>query len=103
MPLDGLIDTSVYDPTAIGVTTVDGQAWGAPNTFGNALMLYYNKDIVAEPPTNTDELIEVAVANTDADNDKYGLVYNQTQSFWLTPWLGGFGGRSIRRGRQPRT
>ena len=90
-PLDGLVDTSVYEPAALEVTTVDGQAWGAPNSFGNALMLYYNKDIVAEAPANTDELIELAVANTDVANDKYGLVYNQTQSFWLTPWLGGFG------------
>jgi arabinogalactan oligomer/maltooligosaccharide transport system substrate-binding protein len=90
-PLDDLVDTSVYVPAAIDVTTVDGQVWGVPNSFGNALMLYYNKDIIPEPPANTDELIELAVANTDAASDRYGLVYDQTQSFWLTPWLGGFG------------
>ena len=89
VPLDGLVDTSVYEPAAVEVTTVDGQVWGVPNSFGNALMLYYNKDIVAEAPANTDELIEVAVANTEGE--QFGLVYNQTQSFWLTPWLGGFG------------
>jgi arabinogalactan oligomer/maltooligosaccharide transport system substrate-binding protein len=91
VPLDGLVDTSVYEPAAIEVTTVDGEVWGVPNSFGNALMLYYNKDIVSEAPANTDELIELAVANTDVASDKYGLVYNQTQSFWLAPWLGGFG------------
>ena len=91
VPLDDFVDTSVYEPAAIDVTTVDGQAWGVPNSFGNALMLYYNKDIVADAPANTDELIELAVANTDVASDKYGLVYNQTQSFWLTPWLAGFG------------
>ncbi len=90
-PLDDVVDTSIYEPAAVEVTTVDGQVWGVPNSFGNALMLYYNKDIVADPPANTDELIEAAVANTDVASDKYGLVYNQTQSFWLTPWLGGFG------------
>ena len=89
VPLDGLVDTSVYEPAAVEVTTVDGQVWGVPNSFGNALMLYYNKDIVGEAPANTDELIEVAVANTEGE--QFGLVYNQTQSFWLTPWLGGFG------------
>lgn len=89
VPLDGLVDTSVYEPAAIEVTTVDGQVWGVPNSFGNALMLYYNKDIVGEAPANTDELVEVAVANTEGE--QFGLVYNQTQSFWLTPWLGGFG------------
>lgn len=91
-PLDDLVDVSAYVPAAIDVTTVDGQVWGVPNSFGNALMLYYNKDVVAEPPANTDELVALAVANTDAANDKYGLVYDQTQSFWLVPWLGGFGG-----------
>lgn len=89
VPLDDLVDTSVYEPAAVEVTTVDGQVWGVPNSFGNALMLYYNKDIVAEAPANTDELIEVAVANTEGE--QFGLVYDQTQSFWLTPWLGGFG------------
>ncbi|MEX1296246.1 MAG: extracellular solute-binding protein [Candidatus Limnocylindrales bacterium] len=89
VPLDALVDTSVYEPAAVEVTTVDGQVWGVPNSFGNALMLYYNKDIVAEAPANTDELIEVAVANTEGE--QFGLVYDQTQSFWLTPWLGGFG------------
>ena len=90
-PMDDLVDTSAYVPAAIEVTTVDGQVWGVPNSFGNALVLYYNRDLVPEAPANTDELIEVAVANTDADAGKYGLVYDQTQSFWLTPWLGGFG------------
>lgn len=89
VPLDGLVDTSIYEPAAVEVTTVDGQVWGVPNSFGNALMLYYNKDIVAEAPANTDELVEVAVANTEGQ--QFGLVYDQTQSFWLTPWLGGFG------------
>lgn len=91
VPLDDLVDTGIYEPAAVEVTTVDGQVWGVPNSYGNALMLYYNKDLVPEPPASTDELIELAVANTDVDNDKYGLVYDQTQSFWLTPWLGGFG------------
>jgi arabinogalactan oligomer/maltooligosaccharide transport system substrate-binding protein len=91
VPLDDLVDVEAYVSAAVDVVTVDDQVWGVPNSFGNALMLYYNKDIIAEPPVNTDELIELAVANTDVDNDKYGLVYDQTQSFWLSPWLGGFG------------
>jgi len=90
-PLDDLVDVGAYVPAAVEVVTVDGQVWGVPNSFGNALVLYYNKDMIAEPPANTDELIELAAANTDVDSSKYGLVYDQTQSFWLTPWLGGFG------------
>lgn len=91
-PLGDFVDPSRYVPAAIDVVTLDDQVWGVPNSFGNQLMLYYNKDLVPEAPANTDELIETAVANTDAANGRYGLVYDQTQSFWLVPWLGGFGG-----------
>jgi arabinogalactan oligomer/maltooligosaccharide transport system substrate-binding protein len=30
---------------------------------------------------------------TDASAGKYGLVFNQTESFWLVPFLGAFGGK----------
>ena len=91
-PLDDVIDAAAYVPAALDVVTVDGQVWGAPTSFGNHLMLYYNKDVIPEAPANTDELVELAVANTDAANGQYGLVYDQAESFWLVPWLGGFGG-----------
>ena len=91
-PLDGLIDTSVYLPNALEAVTVDGELWGVPASFGNHLMLYWNKDLVPEGPTNSDEMIAIAAENTDAANNKFGLVFNQTESFWLVPFLGGFGG-----------
>jgi arabinogalactan oligomer/maltooligosaccharide transport system substrate-binding protein len=51
----------------------------------------YNKDFIPEAPKTTDEMIEMAKANTG--DGKYGLVWNQTEPFWLVPWLGGFGGK----------
>ena len=54
-------------------------------------MLLYNKDFVKTAPKDTDEMIKVAQANTKGDT--YGLVFNQTEPFWLVPWLGGFGGQ----------
>jgi len=91
-PLDGLIDSSVYLPNALEAVTVDGTLWGVPASFGNHLMLYWNKDLVPEGPVNSDEMIAIAAENTDAANNKFGLVFNQTESFWLVPFLGGFGG-----------
>ena len=41
-------------------------------------------------PADSDEMIQLAKDNTSGDN--YGLVFNQTESFWLVPLLGGFGG-----------
>jgi arabinogalactan oligomer/maltooligosaccharide transport system substrate-binding protein len=34
----------------------------------------------------------IAVAKSITSGDTYGLVFNQTEPFWLAPWLGGFGG-----------
>jgi arabinogalactan oligomer / maltooligosaccharide transport system substrate-binding protein len=90
--LGDLVDTSVYLPNALDATTVDGTVWGVPVSFGNHLMLYWNKDLVPEGPVDSDQMIELAKANTDAASNKFGLVFNQTESFWLVPFLGGFGG-----------
>lgn len=88
--LDGQVDTAPYEEGALSAVQVDGTTWGIPISNGNQLMLYYNKSIVGEePPADTDELVALATANTG--DGSYGLVFNETESFWLTPWLAGFG------------
>ena len=90
-PLDGLLDQATYDPVAWSATVADGQQWGAPISNGNQLMLYWNKSIIGDAaPADSDAMIQAAKDNTSGDN--YGLVFNQTESFWLVPFLGGFGG-----------
>ena len=34
----------------------------------------------------------IATAKEHTADGAYGLVFNQTESFWLVPFLGGFGG-----------
>src|SRR5688572_1728709 len=88
--LDGQIDTSSYEEGALAAVQVDGTTWGIPISNGNQLMLYWNKSLIGdEAPADTDELIALAQENTSGEN--YGLVFNETESFWLTPWLAGFG------------
>lgn len=86
-PVDGLYDTDAFVESVV----IDGQTWGVPINAGNHLMLLYNRQLVSEPPADTDEMIEIAQSLTDGET--YGLVYNDTEPFWLVPWLGGFGGR----------
>ena len=64
----------------------NGKMIGMPFNSSTPL-LYYNKDMVAECPADSDALIEVAKANTDIENGKYGIVYRQDESFWLVPFL----------------
>jgi arabinogalactan oligomer/maltooligosaccharide transport system substrate-binding protein len=90
-PLGGQFDESVLAEAAAGSGEFNGEIWVAPISIGNQLMLYYNKSVVGdEAPADSDALIQVASENTAGGN--YGLVMNQTESFWLVPFLGGFGG-----------
>ncbi len=89
-PVDGLFDLSKYVDSALAAVKLDGKTWGVPINNGNHLMLLYNKDLVPQAPADTNELFRIAQQLTTGD--RYGLVWNQTEPFWLVPWLGGFGG-----------
>ena len=86
-----MVDKATFVPAAADVVTVDGTLWGAPVSFGNQLMLYWNKDLAGEAAP-ADSAAWVAAAKTLTSGDKFGIVFNQTESFWLVPFLGGFGG-----------
>ena len=91
LPLNDLVDRSTYVTAAADIVTVDGTLWGAPVSFGNQLMLYWNKDLAgADAPADSDAW--VAKAKELTTGDQFGIVFNQTESFWLVPFLGGFGG-----------
>ena len=87
MPVDDMFDMSKY----VESVQLNGKTWAVPISSGNHLMLLYNKDLVPTPPRDTNEMIEVAKSITSGET--YGLVFNQTEPFWLVPWLGAFGGK----------
>lgn len=93
MPLDDMITASNYVPAALSAVQYQGKTWGVPISYGNQLMLYWNKDLAGDTvPPDFDTLIATAKTQTDAAAGKYGLVFNQTEAFWAVPFLGGFGG-----------
>jgi arabinogalactan oligomer/maltooligosaccharide transport system permease protein len=64
--------------------------------FGNHLALVYNRRLLPTPPETTRELLDLAKANTidedgDGDFDRYGLVWNYTEPFFVIPFLTGYG------------
>lgn len=91
-PVDSLFDTTLFVDSAVAAVKLPGVegTWGLPIFNGNHLMLLFNKDLVAEAPADTDAFVAAAQAATAGD--VYGFAYNQTEPFWLVPWLGGFGG-----------
>jgi arabinogalactan oligomer/maltooligosaccharide transport system substrate-binding protein len=89
--VDNLFDLNMYVESAMNAVKLEGKYWGIPISNGNQLMLLYNKKLVAEAPKDTDELFAVGKKLTTEGN--YALVWNQTEPFWLVPWLGGFKGK----------
>lgn len=77
--------------------SLEGIVYRLADQVGNHLTLVRNTALVPVAPRDTDELLEFARANTvdvdgDGRTDRYGLVLNLNEPFWLVPWLGGFGG-----------
>lgn len=66
----------------------DGEYYGLP-IYGNCLALFYNKDMVSEPPKTWDELMQVAEQVTNADT--YALAFAgaelEESTFQFLPWL----------------
>ncbi len=92
LPVDDLgFDMSAFLPGALEAVKLEGKTWGIPLSAGNHLMLLYNKDLVPEPPADTDAMI--ALAKELTKGDVVGFAYNMTEPFWLVPWLGGYGGQ----------
>jgi len=89
--VDTLFDLNIYVDSAMDAVKLEGKYWGIPISNGNQLMLLYNKKLIAEAPKDTDELFAVGKKLTTGGN--YALVWNQTEPFWLVPWLGGFKGK----------
>jgi arabinogalactan oligomer/maltooligosaccharide transport system substrate-binding protein len=90
---DSLFDLSQYVDSANAAVLLNGKHYGVPIHNGNHLMLYYNKKLIQTPPADTDALIALAPKLSKADGSQWTLVYNQTEPFWLVPWLGGFQGK----------
>ena len=90
-PVDSLIDPAEYVPNALSVLQLEDATWGVPISYGNQLMLYWNKELAgADAPADSDAW--VAAAKPLTTGDQVGIAFNQTESFWLVPFLGGFGG-----------
>jgi arabinogalactan oligomer/maltooligosaccharide transport system permease protein len=65
-------------------------------SVGNNLMLIYNKKLMAVPPKTSDELIKMGKEQTRDDDgdgkiDRYGLVFNYTEPFFIAPFIPAFG------------
>lgn len=71
--------------------------YGLPLAF-KSLALFYNKDLIKQPPKTTKELLQLAKTHTARKKNRYGLAYQMTDFYYHAPWLHGFGGRVFQKG-----
>lgn len=91
--IQSLPDSLIPDdtlPALLTSATTEGQIWGLPVTAGGTLLLLYNQEFVAEPPTTSDAFIMSAQA--ESTPEVAGLVMGWNETYWTLPWLYAFGG-----------
>lgn len=81
----------------LGFDTLSGHIWTLPAQVGNHLCLICNSDFIDSPPQTFEEMIQMALEFTQDTNgngspDRYGIVFESKEPFWLVPFLGSFGG-----------
>jgi len=83
---------SQFDTKIVNDYKYKGKIYGIPYRHGNAVMLIYNKKLIAQAPKTMNELIEKAKQLTKG-TEQYGLVYDMVEPFFVMGFLGGYGGQ----------
>lgn len=78
-----------YHPVTVEALRYNDQQWGVPLAF-KCLALYYNRDLIDQPPSDTDALLQLAAQR--AENGQYALAYQATDAYYHAAWMYGFGG-----------
>ena len=87
-------DLNGFMPTVLNASKYSGKLYGLPESY-KVVALVYNKDLVPNPPKNSDELIKIGKSLTNDKASKYGLVYDKGNFYYHVGWVGGFGGRIL--------
>ena len=88
-------------PDTVDALRYEGKTYGIPLAY-KTVALFYNRQLVDEPPQTTDELVELATALRDGASARYGLAYQADDFFFHSGWFYGFGGRIFDESGQPR-
>jgi arabinogalactan oligomer/maltooligosaccharide transport system substrate-binding protein len=80
-----------FAPGAISAFTYDGQLYGVPYAIEN-IGLFYNMDLVSEPPTTWDEVRTMSQEIIDSGAAQYGWIRQDGDPYHFYPIQTAFGG-----------
>ena len=83
---EGLIGESTLYQGALNTNRVGGKLYGLPLSQ-TCVAMYYNKDLIPEPPATWDELLKVAAEVYDPDNQiaAFAVPHGDGWGAWLFP------------------
>ncbi len=90
-PIDLGEDAANFDPIALQAFTYDGQLYGVPYAV-ESIALFYNTELVAEPPATWAEVRTISEEIIAADPEMYGFVRQDGDPFHFYPIQTSFGG-----------
>ncbi len=94
-PIEFWVDDARADafvPAATSAMVHEGSLYGLPLAT-KSLALFYRTDLVANPPTTTDELLALTPAMRQRAG--YAVAYANADLYGHAPWLHGFGGHVL--------
>ncbi len=83
--LEGLREISAYN----------NKNYIVPFRSYDFLTFYYNKDLVEDPPSDFEEVLEYTqsiAASEDFEEGTYGFLLNESEADWIIPFIGGYNG-----------
>ena len=101
-PMNQLFDDNFlgqFLPGSLEAAKIGDTLWGIPDNYSSQLMLFYNKSLIATPPSTFDDLITQAQALTT--KDVQGFAYSLTDPLWGVGFYGAFGGWPLDANNKP--
>ncbi|MBQ1782323.1 MAG: extracellular solute-binding protein [Gammaproteobacteria bacterium] len=90
IPLDNRWNPPGLMASTLETARIGHQQWGIPLIQGNQLLLYYNRSLINEPASTWQQL-QAQQAMVEAKGKKL-IGWNYGEMYWLTAFLGAFGG-----------
>jgi maltose-binding protein MalE len=84
-------DAANFLPAAINAFTYEGKLYGVPYAVEN-IALFYNTDLVAEPPKTWDEVIAMSKEIMESGAAEYGFIRQEGDPYHFYPIQTAFGG-----------